>query len=88
MTPHVPSNEPLSNSRHRNFTDVLRHLIASLHGRAPGDSRVPALHVRIGVEIDSLPFVARDPWPDGDVGDGVVDWARAAMPGMLQVTTA
>src|SRR5580700_9835448 len=60
------------NSRHRNFANVLRHLIAPLHGGAPGDNRVPALHVRISVEIDSLPFVARDPWPDGDVGDGVV----------------
>jgi hypothetical protein len=30
------------------------------------------LHVRIGVQIHSLPFVARDPRPDGDVGDGVV----------------
>jgi hypothetical protein len=62
----------LIHSRHRNFTDVPRHLIAPLHGGAPGDNRVPTLHVRIGVEIDSLPFVARDPWPDGDVGNGVV----------------
>src|SRR5580704_4038513 len=61
-----------ANSRHRNFANILRHLIAPLHGGAPGDNRVPALHVRIGIEIDSLPFVARDPWPDGDVGDGVV----------------
>ena len=61
-----------ANSRHRNFANILRHLIAPLHGGAPGDNRVPALHVRIGVEIDSLPFVARDPWPDGDVRDGVV----------------
>src|SRR3954451_13690696 len=58
-------------SGHRNFADVLGHLVALLHGRALGDGRVPAFHVRILVEIDGLPFVARHPRPDRDVGDGV-----------------
>ena len=43
VTQHVPSNEPLSTSRHGNFADVLRHLIAPLHGGAPSDNRVPTL---------------------------------------------
>jgi hypothetical protein len=42
---------PLFDSRHRNFADVLRHLIAPLHAGTPGNNRVPALHVCIGVEI-------------------------------------
>ena len=33
--------------------------------------RVPALDVRIAVEIDGLPFVARHPRPDRDVGDRI-----------------
>ena len=45
VTQHVPSNEPLSTSRHGNFADVLRHLIAPLHAGTPGNS------VCIGVEI-------------------------------------
>src|SRR5262249_27421513 len=65
------TNGPLSNSGYRNFANVLWHLIAPLHGGGPCGNTVPALHVCIGVEIDSLPFVSRDPWPDGDVGDGV-----------------
>ena len=36
---------PLFDSRHRNFADVLRHLIAPLHAGTPGNS------VCIGVEI-------------------------------------
>jgi fatty acid desaturase len=31
-----------ANSRHRNFANVLRHLIAPLHGGSLGDNRVPA----------------------------------------------
>src|ERR1700704_3885661 len=53
----------------RNLADVLRHLVALLNRRPLGDGRVPALHVGILVEIDGLPFVARHPRPDGDVGD-------------------
>src|SRR6476659_4758553 len=58
-------------SGHWNLADVLRHLVALLDRRALGDGGVPALHVRKRVEIDRLPFIARDPRPDGDVGDGI-----------------
>src|SRR3981189_191607 len=65
---------PLCRSRsgHRNLADVLRHLVALLDRRPLGDGGVPALHVRKRVEVDGLPFVARDPRPDRDVGNGIV----------------
>ncbi len=59
-------------SGNRNFTHVLRHLVAALHRRPLGDGRVPALDVGILVHVDRLPLVARDPRPDRDVGDRVV----------------
>src|SRR5262245_48044817 len=58
-------------SRHRNFADVLRHLVAPLRRRALGDRHVPALHVGILVHVDRLPFESRDPRPDRDVGDRI-----------------
>src|SRR6266508_6362364 len=65
-----PSIYPSRRDRH--LAHVLRHLVALLHGRAFGDGRVPPLHVGILVEIDGLPFVARDPRPDRDVGDRIL----------------
>jgi hypothetical protein len=48
-------------------------LLLSCSQRQPCPLLEPSqLHVRIGVQIRSLPSVARDPRPDGDVGDGVV----------------
>src|SRR5262249_24182821 len=61
-----------SSSRYRNLADVLRHFVALLNRRPFGTVRVPPRHVGILLEIDGLPFVARDPWPDGDIGDGVI----------------
>src|ERR1700680_4703460 len=58
-------------SGYRNLAHVLRHLVALLNRRALGDGGVPAFHVRILVEIDGLPFVARDPRPDRDIGNRI-----------------
>src|ERR1700723_4530491 len=54
-------------SRHRDFAGIFRDLIALLGRRPLGDGDVPALDVRVLVEIDRLPFVARYPRPDRDV---------------------
>src|SRR5262249_56942470 len=61
-----------SSSRYRNLADVLRHFVALLNRRPLGNARVPPRHVGILLEIYGLPFVARDPWPDGDIGDGII----------------
>src|SRR5262249_31352841 len=60
-----------SSSWYRNLADVLRHFVALLNRRPLRNRRVPARHVGILLEIDGLPLVARDPGPDGDVGDGI-----------------
>src|SRR6516225_3065603 len=60
-----------SSSRNWNLADVLRHFVALLNRRPLGNGRVPPPHVGIFLEIDGLPLVARDPRPDGDIGDGV-----------------
>src|SRR5262245_65670814 len=60
-----------SSSRYRNLADVLRHFVALLNRRPLGNGRVPPPHVGILLEIDGLPFVARDPRPAGDIGDGI-----------------
>src|SRR3977135_291551 len=59
-------------SGHRDFADVLRHLVALLNRWPLGDGRVPALHVGILIEIDGLPFEARHPRPGGDIGDRII----------------
>jgi hypothetical protein len=57
------------NSRHRDFADILRELVATLHRRPTHDRQIPALHVRVLGKVDRLPFEARDPRPDRDIGD-------------------
>src|SRR3954462_4717801 len=57
---------------HGNVTSRLGNVVTPLNGRTPGDRLVPALHIRVLFEIDCLPFEARDPGPDRDVGDRVV----------------
>src|SRR5439155_10794682 len=57
--------------RDRNVADVLWHFIALLHRRSVGNRRVPPLDVGVLVEIDGLPFVARYPRPDSNIGNGV-----------------
>src|SRR5437879_3918834 len=59
-------------SRYRDFSDILRHLVALLYRRPLGDCHIPALHIGIVVEVDGLPFVARDPGPYGDVGNRII----------------
>src|SRR5215467_8664659 len=59
-------------SRQGYLAHVLGDLVPLLDRRPVGDRRVPSLHVGILVHVDRLPFEARDPRPDGDVGDGVV----------------
>src|SRR5882757_3388451 len=54
-----------------NFADVLRYLIALLSRGLVGDRQVPAQHVRVLLQIDGLPLVARHPGPRRDVGDRV-----------------
>src|SRR6187549_3462634 len=49
--------------RHGDVADVLRYLIAPLHRRAAGDRHIPALYVRISVEVDGLPFEPGNPRP-------------------------
>src|SRR4029450_10143586 len=61
-----------SSRRYWNLTDILWHFVTFLHGRALGNGRVPPLHLRIFVEVDRLPLVARHPWPDCAIGDGVI----------------
>src|SRR6266536_5975736 len=61
-----------SSRRYWNLTDILWHFVTFLPGGALGNGRVPPLHVRIFVEVDRLPFVARHPRPDCDIGDGVI----------------
>src|SRR3954469_25419294 len=58
--------------RHRYVSHILRHLVAPLHGRTVGNRHVPALDLGVFFEIDGLPFVTRDPGPDGDVGNRIV----------------
>src|SRR6185312_2506389 len=63
---------PPASGRHRDRAHVLRHLVAALHRGTRGDGLVPALHVRILLEVDGLPLEARDPRPDGNVGDRII----------------
>src|SRR5579871_1538491 len=58
--------------RHRDRPHILRHLVALLHRRTLGDGAIPAFDVGIFVQIHRLPFEARDPGPDRDIGDGIV----------------
>src|SRR5215472_8126542 len=58
--------------RRRHVADVFRHFVALLHRRALGDRNVPALDVRILIEVDGLPFEPRHPRPDGDVGNRIL----------------
>src|SRR5436309_12841570 len=46
-------------------------MIATLDRRPSRDRDIPAFHVRILIEIDGLPLVARDPRPDRDVGNRI-----------------
>src|SRR6266852_8665249 len=59
-------------SRHWYFLHLLGHVIALSHGRAIGDRYVPAFDVGELVEIDGLPFEARNPRPDRNVGHRIV----------------
>src|SRR5262245_65810554 len=58
--------------RHRHRAHVLRHLVTLLNCRTRRDRLVPALHIRILLQIDRLPFETGGPWPDRDVCDGVL----------------
>ena len=49
-----------------------RHGHALLHGGPGADGVVPALHVGELREVDAMPFVARDPRIDSDVGNRVL----------------
>src|SRR3954454_24293634 len=57
---------------HGNVAGLLRHVVALPDGWTLGHRFVPALHVRVLIEIDALPCEARDPGPDRDIGDRVV----------------
>src|SRR5215472_5026324 len=61
-----------SSRRYWNLADVLGHFVALLNRRPFGNARVPPRHVGILLEIDGLPLVARDPRPDGNIGDGII----------------
>src|SRR5215813_11265201 len=57
---------------YRDLADILRHFVALLHRRPLGNGRVPPLDVGILAQVDRLPFIARHPRPNGDIGDGIV----------------
>src|SRR5947209_17973407 len=57
--------------RYRYLADVLGHLVAFLHSGAFGDRHIPAFDIGVLIEIDGLPFVARHPRPDRDIGNRV-----------------
>src|SRR5262245_21378170 len=59
-------------SGHRDFLHLFGYVIAALNRRTVGDGDVPALDVRICMEVDGLPLVAGDPRPDRHVGDRIV----------------
>src|SRR5262249_717889 len=69
---HLRCDPTRSSGRYWNLADALRPFAAPLTRRPLGNGRVPPPHVGILLEIDGLPFVARDPRPDGDIGDGIV----------------
>ena len=48
------------------------HVEALLHRRARGDGGIPALDVRVVVQVDALPLEGIAPRPGRDVGDRVV----------------
>src|SRR6516165_104438 len=70
---------PTNTLRNWNASDILRHLVALLHGRPLRNCYIPALDRGVFVEVDRLPFEARDPWPDCDVGDGIVAGYKLAV---------
>src|SRR5262245_20920201 len=57
---------------HRHRTHVLRHLVTLLNCRTHRDGFVPAFHVWILLHVNGLPFEARDPRPDRNVGNGIL----------------
>src|SRR5215467_15706810 len=58
--------------RYRHRAHVLGYLVTLLNCRTRRDRFVPALHIRVPLQVDRLPFETGDPWPDRDVCDGVL----------------
>src|SRR4026208_2501210 len=67
-----PSRLASSSRRHRHRPHIFRDPVALLHSRASRDGLIPALDVGVLLHVDGLPFEARDPGPDSDVGDRIL----------------
>src|SRR5262245_63033547 len=63
---------PTTASGHWYRTHVLRYLVALLNCRTRGNGFIPTLHVGILLHVYGLPFEARDPRPDCNVGNGIL----------------